>query len=256
MSSKASLTGLPTEIRQKIFRHVIHPEEISEAELENRWLTENLGDLVAIHYSEHMPPRLIKGSRGTYGHQLLRVSRTCYLEAAPMWYDREGFYLFNDYDWSMWWRIQPFINLPSFELHHSTHPRPYGFKFIRELAFQPTPEISDDFVRAIESSFPNLRTLRAFRHVFVHDTGARLTGELPDVWREFHRFVLSAAAIVTSNHSTLKYAKWSDRRCFPDKKAKDSIRTMTVKLTADDVLTENEVCWNLPQTFPTHTKCA
>lgn len=242
MPLQASLTGLPTEIRLKIFGLVIQPNELEETDLENRWLTEHLGDLVAIHYSKQQPPRLIKPYEGELGWQLLRVSRTCYEEAAPLLYEKQGFYLFNDYDWSLWWRVQPFLHLPSFELYNTQHLIPQGFAFIRELAFQPTPEISVGFVRAIEGNFPSLHTLRAFRHVYVHDSLGRLTGELPAVWREFHRFVLLAAVMITSNHSTLKYAKWSDRSFCPHGDAQDSTRTMTVKLAPKDVLATSEVC--------------
>ena len=236
MPSKASLAGLPTEIRLKILGLVIQPQA---GDLEKKWLTESLSDLVAIHYSAHRPPRLIKAHKGEPGWQLLSVSRACYDEAAPLLYEKQGFYLFNDFDWSMWWRIQPFISLPSFNLYHAQHPVPYGFAFIRELAFQPTPDICDDFVRAVEQSFPSLHTLRAFRHIYLHDS--QMVGELHTVWREFHRIVLLASLVVTTNHQKLKYAKWSDQRFHPDPDAKDTIRTMTVKLTPDNVLSTNEV---------------
>ena len=121
------------------------------------------------------------------------------------------------------------------------HPVPSVFAFIRELAFQPRPEISADFARAIENSFPCLAVLRAFRHIYLHEPDGLLTGELPDVWREFHRFVLLAALVLTSNHSTLKYAKWSDWRFFPHENAEDSVRIMTIKLTPDEVVSSNEV---------------
>lgn len=242
MSPKVSLDSLPAEIRQKIFSLVIQPQQIQETDLENRWLTEHLGDIIAIHYSDQYPPRLIKPFSGAPGHQLLHVSRRCYQEAAPLLYERQGFYLFNDYDWSMWWRIQPFLHPPSFELHHMKHPLPNAFAFIRELGFQPRPEISVDFVKALEKNFPSLVVLRAFRHIYLHEPDGRLTGELPDVWREFHRFVLLAALVVTSNHSTLKHAEWSDWRFFPHGDVEDSIRVMTIKLTADDVLSSNKVC--------------
>ncbi|ERF73320.1 hypothetical protein EPUS_03153 [Endocarpon pusillum Z07020] len=238
MYPRASLAGLPTEIRLKIFSLVIQPNELNEADREKKWLTEHLGELVAIHYSEHRPPRLIKSCKGEPGWQLLRVSRTCYDEAAPMLYEKQGFYLFNDYDWSMWWRTQPFVDLPSFELFHTQHLIPYGFAFIRELAFQPTPEISKYFVKAIERNFPSLHTLRAFRHIYMHNS--RLVRELREVWVEFHRFVLLAALVITSNHSKLKYAKWSDQRIHPDADAKDTIRTMTVKLNPDNMLLSGE----------------
>jgi hypothetical protein len=237
--------GLPPEIRQKIFSIVIQPDEIEEKDIENRWLTEHLGDLVAVHFSDQEPPRLIKAYEGAPGEHLLRVSRTCYQEALSLLYERQGFYLFNDSDWSMWWRLQPFLCPTSFELHHTKHPVPNEFAFIRELAFQPRPEISVDFVRAIERTFPSLKTLRAFRHIYLHEPDGRLTGQLPDVWREFHRFVLLASVVLTTHHSSLKFAKWSDWRFFPHDNADVSIRTMTVKLTPDDVLSSNEVFYML-----------
>jgi hypothetical protein len=244
MSSKPTLLGLPVELREEIFRLVIQLEEAEaqKPDPENKWLTEHLGDLVAIRYSDHRPPILSKAHGGAFGHQLLRLSKACYLEAAPMVYERESFYLFNDYDWSMWWRVQAFLFPPSFELHHMDHPTPYGFASIRELGFQPSPEFSVDFVRAVETNFPSLHTLRAFRHVFVHDPMGHLTGELPAVWTEFHRFVLSAAVVIASNHPKLKFAKWSDWRFFPNENADTSIRTMTAKLTTDTVLSPDEVC--------------
>ena len=243
MSATATLMGLPTEIRQKIFSLVT--QENGDIDGENKWLTEHLGDLVAIHYSESKPPRLLKAYKGASGHQLSRASRTCYQEAAPLLYSGQGFYLFNDYDWSMWWRIQPSLYPPSFELYHMKHPVPNAFAFIRDLAFQPTPETSIDFVKAVERNFQSLRTLRAFRHIYMHGPLDMLTGELPDVWREFHRFVLLAALIVTTHHSVLKFAKWSDWRYYSDKDAKESVRTMTVKLTPDELLSPNEVCSRL-----------
>jgi hypothetical protein len=242
MPPKASLAGLPAEIRRKTFSLVIQPEGTQKTDLENRWLTEHLAHLVAIHYSDSRPPKLNKPSEAAPGHQLLLVSRACYQEAAPLLYASQGFYLFNDYDWSMWWRVQPFLHPPSFELHHMKHPIPSGFAFVRELAFQPRPEISIDFVRAIHKNFPALHTLRAFRHIYLHDPDGRLTGAMPHVWTEFHRFVLLAALVVTRNHPTLKHAKWSDWRYFPHGNAEDSVRTMTVKLTPDDLLSSNEVC--------------
>jgi hypothetical protein len=242
MPSKASLAGLPTELRRKIFSLVAQPNELEQTDPENRWLTEHLGDLVSIHYSEQRPPWLIRKHKGqNLGGQLLSVSRKCYEEAAPLLYGGQGFYLFNDYDWAMWWRVQPHLQLPSLELYYTQHSVPHGFAFIRELAFQPTPEISVEFVRVIETNFPSLHTLRAFRHIYVHDPHERLTGELPEVWREFHRFVLLAALMVTRNHSMIRYAKWSDRCFYPHANAEDSIRTMTVKLTPDNVLSTNEV---------------
>jgi hypothetical protein len=243
MPSKASLAGIPPEIRRRIFSLVVQPNELQQSDREDKWLTEHLGDLISVLYSEENPARLIRKHKGeNLCGQLLRVSRTFYAEAAPLLHGGQGFYLFNDYDWAMWWRVQPSLCLPSLELFHAHHLTPHGFAFIRELAFQPTPEISVEFVRAIEKNFPLLHTLRAFRHVYVHDPRGRLTGELPEVWREFHRFVLLAAVMVTRNHSMLKYAKWSDRSFHPHANAADSIRTMTVKLTPDNVLSTNEVC--------------
>lgn len=239
MPPKASLEGLPTEIRQKIFKLIITPKE---TDAENRWLTENLQDLVTIHYSEYKAPRLIRPVKRVPGNQLLCVSQTFYREAAPLVYEKEAFYLFNDYDWCMWWRIQQFLHPPSFELYHMKHRIPSCFAFIRELAFQPRPEVSVEFVQAIETTFPSLHTLRAFRHIFLHEPDGRLTGELPDVWREFHRFVLLAAVVVTNSHPTLKYAKWSDWRYFSDNDAENSIRTITVKLMPNNVLSQDEVC--------------
>jgi len=240
---KSSLAGLPPEIRRRIFSLVVQPNELEQSVTENKWLTEHLGDLVSVLYSEENPARLIRNHKGeNLCGQLLRVSRTCYAEAAPLLYEGQGFYLFNDYDWAMWWRIQPFLHLPSIELFHNQHLTPHGFAFIRELAFQPTPEISVEFVRAIEKNFPSLHTLRVFRHIYLHDPHGRLTGQLPEVWREFHRFVLLAALLVTRNHSMLKYANWSDRCFYPHANAEDSIRTITIKLTPDKVLSANEVC--------------
>lgn len=232
--------GLPVEIRQNIIRLVVQPE-VEESNPEYRWLTEHLYELVMITYSDHKPPRLSPRYGKVFGHQLLRVSRTCYREAGPLVYEREGFYLFNDYDWGFWWRIQPLPYPPSFEMHHAKHPIPHAFAFIRELGFQPTAEMSANLVRAIEADFPSLITLRAFRHIYLREeSDGELMGQLPDVWIEFHRYVLLAAVLVTKNHSKLKYAKWCDWR-FLDKQSEDSIRTMTVKLTPDDTLSPNEV---------------
>jgi hypothetical protein len=241
MNPQATLMGLPAEIRQKIFSLVSQPTEHQRIDAEDRWLTEHLGDLIAIHYFDEKPPKVIKRLGETPGHELILVSRKCYQEAAPLLYEKEGFYLFNDYDWSMWWRIQPFLFPPSFEMHEMKHPVPNSFAFIRELAFQPPPDISTDFVRAVERNFPSLHVLRAFRHIYLHSPDGELSGELADVWREFHRFALLAAVVVTSNHASLKYAKWSDWRYFPHEDAGDSTRTITVKMMADDVLSENEV---------------
>jgi hypothetical protein len=243
MPRKASLPGLPPEIRRRIFSLVVQPQELEQSDTEEKWLSEHLGDLISVLYSEQKPARLVRNHKGeSLCGQLLRVSRTCYAEAAPLLYGGQGFYLFNDYDWAMWWRVQPSLCLPTIELFHTQHLTPHGFAFIRELAFQPTPEISVEFVRAIEKNFPSLHTLRAFRHIYVHDPHGRLTGELPEVWREFHRFVLLASLMVTRNHSRLKYAKWSDRCLYPHANAEDSIRTITVKLAPDNVLSMNEVC--------------
>lgn len=236
---RPTLTGLPAEIRQKIFRFVMQPEDSHDTDLENRWLREHLLHLVVVDYPARKPPRLIKAYGSTPGYQLLYVSRTCYQDAAPLLYERGGFYLFNDFDWSMWFHPQPFFSPPSFESYHMAHPVPNVFAFIRELGFQPL-EISASFVSAIERNFPSLAVLRAFRHVYLHEPDGRLTPELSAAWREFLRFVLLAARVVTTCHSTLKHAKWCDWRFFPYYNGEDSIRTMMVKLTPDNLLSSNE----------------
>jgi hypothetical protein len=240
MPQKACLSGLPAEIRQKIFSFAIQPNDPQKTDPENRWLTENLPDLVAIDYSGEDPPKLIGPLERMCGHALMLVSRTFHQEAGPLLYQRHGFFLFNNSDWRMWWQIQPLLSLPSVELQQAKHPTPTGFAWIQELAFQPPPELSVEFVQAIQSKFPSLRTLRAFRRIYLREPDGGLTGKLPDVWLEFHRVVSRAALMVTQNHPTLKHAKWSDWRFFLYNN-EDSIRTMTVKLTADNVLSANEV---------------
>ena len=188
--------------------------------------------LVAIDYSGTEPPRFSKEHGGGLGWQLLRVSRTFYQEAAPLIYEKEGFYLANDYDHTPG-------HLSSFEQYHTCHPIPFGFHFIRKLAFQPTSEISVEFVRAIEKYFPSLHTLKAFR---LYTLPLMLENCM---WIECHRIVLQAAIAVTSNHSTLKYA----RLCASFDP--DEVINITVELTTDNVLPLNEVCHMLLAPFYT-----
>ena len=251
---RASLLGLPAEIRQKIFDYVIAAEDgRSEVDLENRWLTEDLGNLVFVHFFEDKPPQLIKKFKKSPGQRLLLISRQCHQEVTPRLYRNEGFYLFNDYDWALWWGTIASRTSLSFELHNTKHPLPDMFGYIKELAFQPTEDVSEEFVHSIERTFPALHTLRAFRHIYLHDRIGALKGVLPLVWIEFHRFLLLAAIVVTKNHSRLKHAKWSDWRFFPDEEEANSIRTMTMKFSLEPVLLDDEVGWKTSPENPDMT---
>ena len=91
-------------------------------------------------------------------------------------------------------------------------------------------EISVEFVRAIEEHFPSLHTLKACR---LTDTTAFVFDSR--LWIEYIRLVLLAAIAVTSNHSTLKYARWCEI-CNPkDMIVLWSCWAITVNFSADNV---------------------